>query len=267
MIQKSDVSRKRSCFVRRIALFLVAFFLSATTLFSAETLPPKPAGYFADYAGAVSTQAASRFNEQLAQFERDTSNQFVVAIWPTMPSQSSIDDFTQRTFQAWKVGQQGKNNGVVLFVFVNDHRLRIQPGYGLEGSLPDALCDDIIRNGIAPKFRQGDYEGGIATGIDLVEKAVRGEYKGSGKTANDSRDVGIPFSKFIFFVIFVVILMIIGRMQRRRGYGYSGFGGPFIGGWSGGSGGGGWSSGGGDSFSGFSGGGGSSGGGGASGGW
>jgi uncharacterized protein len=243
-----------------------ALFLTCSHVFAAEVIPPKPDRYFNDYASVVPSGAAMRFNEELAQFERETSTQFIVATWKTMPSQSSIEDFTQRTFQAWKVGQQSRNNGVVLFVFVEDHRMRIQPGYGLEGALPDAICDDIIRNGIAPKFRQGDFEGGLATGIDLICKAVRGEYKGTGHIAKEGeRKQNSPIPIFVFFIVFIFFAIQVARANRKGGYRYSGFGGPFIGGWSGGSGGG-WSSGGGG-FSGFSGGGGSSGGGGASGGW
>jgi len=234
----------------------------------AEVIPPKPAGYFNDYAGVVSKDAAHRFNEQLAQFERETSNQVVVAVWQTMPSQSSIEDFTQRTFEAWRIGQKGTNNGAVLFVFVKDRRMRIQPGYGLEGALTDFTSDQIIRDEIAPYFRNGDYEGGLASGIESIEKAIRGEYKGSGKTHLERRD-RTPAPSFLLFVIFVVVLSVVSRVMRRLGgYSYSsrrrgpvfipmGFGG----------GGGGWSSGGGGGFSGFSGGGGSFGGGGAGSSW
>src|SRR6266516_505755 len=174
--------RSRSENAIHLLLDALAFALLATSSHAAEVIPPKPDRYFNDYAGVVSKEAAQRFNEQLAQFERETSDQVVVAIWQTMPSQSSIEDFTQRTFQGWTVGQKGRNNGVVLFVFVKDRRMRIQPGYGLEGALPDITCDQIIRNGISPHFKNADYEGGLATGIDLICKAIRGQYKGSEKT-------------------------------------------------------------------------------------
>jgi len=245
---------------------IAALMLLAPAGRCAEVIPPKPERYFNDYAGIVSQNAAMRFNEQLAQFERETSNQILVAIWSTMPSQSSIEDFTQRAFQAWAVGQKGRNNGAVLFVFVNDRRMRIQPGYGLEGALPDFTCDEIIRTAIAPHFRNGDYEGGLAAGIDLIFKAIRGEYKGTGKTVTEQHR-SAPAPGFLFFVIFVVVLIVLSRLMRRiSGYGYSSRrGGPvFIP--MGVGGGGGWSSGGGG-FSGFSGGGGLSGGGGASGSW
>jgi len=250
----------------RLCLVILALFASAIAAHAAETIPPKPDRYFNDYAGVVSRGAAQRFNEQLAQFERETSNQIVVAVWRTMPSQSSIEDFTQRTFQAWQVGQKGRNNGAVFFVFVDDHRMRIQPGYGLEGALPDITCNEIIRDAVAPRFRANDFEGGLSAGIDLIFKAIRGEYKGSGKTVRESgSSQNNPAGLLIFFFVLVIILLAMRASRRLGGYRYTGGGGPFVSGnW--GSGGGGWSSGGGG-FSGFSGGGGSSGGGGASGSW
>jgi uncharacterized protein len=255
------ITKKRA----RLYLGILALFASAIVARAAETIPPKPDRYFNDYAGVVSPVAAQRFNEQLAQFERETSNQIVVAVWRTMPSQSSIEDFTQRTFQAWQVGQKGRNNGVVFFVFVDDHRMRIQPGYGLEGALPDITCNEIIRDAVSPRFRANDFEGGLAAGIDLIFKAIRGEYKGSGKTVRESGSTqSNPAGLLIFFFVLVLILLAIRASRRLGGYRYTGGGGPFVSGnWGSGSG---WSSGGGG-FSGFSGGGGSSGGGGASGSW
>ena len=263
--ERSTRGRVRSPDIR--ALLLIGFVCLTSWVSAAEVVPPKPDRYFNDYAGVVSKEAALRFNEQLAQFERETSHQFLVAVWNTMPSQSSIEDFTQRTFQAWRLGQVGKNNGVVLFVFIKDRRMRIQPGYGLEGALPDIICDQIIRNEIAPRFRGGNYEGGLAAGVDSIIAAVKGEYKGSGKTFRETGRTNNPLAFWLFLFFFILFAILIMRAsQRGRGYRYSSRGGPFIGGWSGGSGGG-WSSGGGGGFSGFSGGGGSSGGGGASGGW
>ncbi len=239
----------------------------ASYAFAAEVIPPKPDRYFNDYAGVVSKEAADRFNEQLAQFERETSDQVVVAVFPKMQSDSDIADYTQRVAQAWGVGQKERRNGVVLFVFIQDRKISIQVGYGLEGALPDITAYDIRANHIQPYFRNGDYEGGLATGIDLICKAIRGEYKGSGKTVTEQHR-GNGVSGLVPFIIFVIVLIIISRVMRRLGgYGYSsGRGGPVF--LPMGGGGGGWSSGGGGGgFSGFSGGGGSFGGGGSSGSW
>jgi uncharacterized protein len=254
---------------KRVALLIAAFVaLLASQSRAAEVIPPKPDRYFNDYAGVVSKEAAQRFNEQLAQFERETSDQVVVAIFPKMQSDSDIADYTQRVAQAWGVGQKERRNGVVLFVFTQDRKMFIQVGYGLEGALPDATAFDITEYKIKPHFRSGDYEGGIAIGLDSIFKAIRGEYKGSGKTvAEGRRGGGAP--SFLFFIIFIIALIVMSKIMRRLGgYGYSsGRGGPVffpVGG----GGGGGWSSGnGGGGFSGFGGGGGSFGGGGAGSSW
>jgi len=252
---------------KQVALLIAALLASlAIESQAAEVIPPKPDRYFNDYAGVVSKEAAYRFNEQLAQFERETSDQVVVAVFPKMQSDSDVADYTQRLAQAWGVGKKERRNGVVLFVFIQDRKMFIQVGYGLEGALPDITAFDLTEYHIKPLFRNGDYQAGLATGIDLICKAIRGEYKGSGKTAAEQHH-GSGAPSLLFFIIFVVVLIIISRVMRRLGgYGYSsGRGGPIFlptgggGGWSSGGGGGG--------FSGFSGGGGSFGGGGAGSSW
>ncbi|MDQ6625542.1 MAG: TPM domain-containing protein [Verrucomicrobiota bacterium] len=252
-----------------LQVFVLALFaLVASNAAAVEVIPPKPAGYFNDYANVVSKEAALRFNEQLAQFERDTSNQVVVAVFPKMQTDSDIADYTHRVAQAWAVGQQGRRNGTVLFVFIQDRKMFIQVGYGLEGALPDATAFDITERNIKPRFKANDYEGGLGVGIDLMMKAIRGEYKGTGRTVAEGtgkEKAGGGISCLMLLFIFMFLYLI--TRKRRRGWGYSGGGGPFIGGWGGG-GGGGWgggSSGGG--FSGFGGGGGSFGGGGAGSSW
>ncbi len=260
--------RRASLPCKWVALVLVALVASLACASRAdEVIPPKPDRYFNDYAGVVSKEAAGRFNEQLAQFERETSDQVVVAVFPKMQSDSSIEDYAQRVAQSWGVGTKTQRNGVAILVFIADRKMSIQVGYGLEGALPDIVAYDIRANHINPHFRSGDYEGGLSEGIDLICKAIRGEYKGDGTTVRErqtSRNAGAP--SFLFFIIFIMVLIAISRAMRRLGgYSYSsGRGGPvFLP--IGGGGGGGWSGGGG--FSGFSGGGGSFGGGGSSGSW
>jgi uncharacterized protein len=191
-----------------------------------------------------------------------------------MQSDSSIDDYAVRVFRSWKVGQKDKNNGAVLFVFVQDHRMFIGVGYGLEGVLPDALCKRIIDEQIAPRFKAGDFDGGLTAGVQAILAATQGEYKGSGQTVAD--DQGRRHSDLsTFSIIIIVILFVVIRFfQARRGivYGSGGRYSSWGGGWGGGGWGGGGGGGGGGGFSGgggggFSGGGGSSGGGGAGGSW
>src|SRR5207244_7881834 len=178
---------------RQFRLFIAAFAgLLPISLHAAEVIPPKPDRYFNDYAGVVSKETADRFNEQLAQFERETSDQVVVAVFPKMQSDSDIADYTQRVAQAWGVGTKERRNGVLLFVFIEDRKMFIQVGYGLEAVLPDATAFDITEYRIKPHFRANDYEGGLAAGIDSILKAVRGEYERSGKTIREQSRSGGP---------------------------------------------------------------------------
>jgi len=255
------------------ALLLVLIVAAATR--AAEVMPPKPANYFNDYAHAVQPAVAESLDRQLAQFERDSSDQLVVAIYPTMQTDSSLEDYTQRISDRWGVGQKGKNNGAVLFVFVAEHKLRIQTNYGEEARLTDARAKDIIEDVIEPQLRAGNFDGGLTAGVNAMIAAAKGEYQGNGTTVRDRQRQGQhrgSGSLFPLFFVGFLILMSVFRSRRHVSYGSGGRGGFWFfppgggGGWGGGSGGGG---GGGGSWGGggFSGGGGSGGGGGASGSW
>jgi uncharacterized protein len=241
-------------------------------------LPPAPTQYMTDYAHVLSPGTVSRLNQQLEEFERKTSSQVVVAVFPKLPPDTTVEEFAVQAFQAWKIGQKGKDNGVGLFVFVQDRRMRFEVGYGLEGALPDALAKRIIDEEIRPQFQRGDFNGGISAGVQAVLQAIQGEYRGTGRTVARGRGHGGRGSPVVVFLV-IIFLIFLASVRRRRGTvfhrggrtywgpwggGWSGGGwsGGSGGGWSGGGGGGGWSGGGG-----FSGGGGRSGGGGASGGW
>jgi uncharacterized protein len=176
----------------------------------AHHLPPKPAGYFTDEAGLVDAATAQAINEKLAQFERDTSNQLLVAIYPKLPDGEDLAPYAIATGNLWQAGTRSQSNGAILFVFVQDRKIFIATGRGLEGALPDAICSEIIRQEIQPRFRQGDYAGGIQAGVDAMIAATKGEYKGSGATqleqhqGNDSGNE-IPVWVIIVFIILFII--------------------------------------------------------------
>lgn len=252
--------------------------LLTLTAFAADPLPPPPAFYVADSAGKLSPQTRDALNSRLETFERETSNQVLVAIYSRVPEGYAMEDFTQRTAASWGAGQKARDNGVVLFVFPEDRKTRIEVGYGLEGALPDALAKRIIEKEMLPAFRTGDFDTGITRGVDAILQAVRGEYQGTGRTVAEypprDDDSGIALFMVIFFLVVFVIFVFQTRKSWKNGtyYGPRGrrddwfppitmggssndnFGGGSFGG-SGGSGGG------------FSGGGGDFGGGGASGDW
>jgi uncharacterized protein len=237
----------------------------AVDLVAAEPLPQKPAQYVTDRAGILSTGTIGQLNDRLAQYERDTSNQVLIAIFPTVPDGYEMNDFANQAFRAWGVGQKDKNNGIVLFVFSNDHKMRIEVGYGLEGALPDATAMAILDQEIKPAFRAGNFDDGVTHGVNAILAATRGEYKGSGQTDAESESHKINYLGVACFLIFVASLVIFGWIvssKQKRAGGRRGRKGES--GWWSSSGG---SSSGSSSDSDFSGGGGSSGGGGASGSW
>lgn len=257
-------------------LVLVLAMAGVTALRAAITTPPAPAAHFNDYASFVPADRARELDARLAQFERDTSNQLVVAIYPRLPGGASLEDYTVRTAQAWGVGRKGRDNGAVLFVFVADHDLRIEVGYGLEGSLTDATAHAIIDNELKPRLRAGRNADAFDAAVTAMIAATKGEYQGTGRTLAQQNNMPPPRprtnSSADFPWVALIWILVVGWIvvcQIRRGYVYynpsrrrpfddywdnnSGSGGS----WGGGSSGGG----------GFSGGGGSFGGGGASGKW
>jgi uncharacterized protein len=245
---------------------LAAFFLTAAA--PAVTVPPSPKPhYILDEAGWLGGGAFRDLDARLQAYERETSIQLVVAVFKRVPPDAEMVDYSQRVFEAWKPGQKGRDNGVILFAFAEDRKLRIHTGYGMEGVLPDAVCKRIISDDIAPKLRSGDREGAIRSGVESIIAAARGEYVGTGKTNLDRRDISIPLPVLIIAVIIAISIYRTIRDRHsdviitRRGSRHDDWGS-----WGGGSG---WGGGGGSwgGGGGFSGGGGSSGGGGASGGW
>ena len=253
----------------RTFIFLAAC-IGFNLLSAAEVLVPNPGTYFHDEVGVMDQNTVRIINSKLADFERATSNQIIVCVYKHMQSDASVADYCTRTAQSWGVGQKGHSNGAVLFIFLDDHKLYLSTGYGLEGSLPDALCHRIIEEEITPYFKTGDFKRGIISGINAIISATRGEYKGSGRTVHDDKSLRNSLGLIRLFVIFIFLLgySIIRSRQHvsysRTGRASSWSSGPWI--FPGGGGGGGGFSGGGNS-DGFSGGGGSFGGGGSGGSW
>jgi uncharacterized protein len=238
----------------------------------AEPKFPALTGRVVDDAGILSAADRAELTETLRALEEKSSDQLVVYTTRSLQGYP-IEDFGYQLGRAWQIGQKGKDNGVLLIVAPNEHDVRIEVGYGLEGDLTDAVTRLIIETSILPKFRAGDMAGGIAAGVDDVIKVLTGDaaaYKVKAeqqpKSYEPSRPEnggGLSFGGLLLTIAFVVILLRVGGLWWPLLLGGGGRGGWSSGGWS--SGGGGWSSGGGGG--GFSGGGGSFGGGGSSGHW
>ncbi len=232
---------------------------------------PQLTGRVVDAANLLKPEERAALEARLKAHEDRTTDQLVVATVPSLDG-LTVEDYANRLFRHWQLGQKKTNNGALLLVAPNERKVRIEVGYGLEGALTDALSKVIITTAVAPQFQKGDFAGGIEAGADAMLSILTGdaeEWQRRVQVREDESTEIDPF--FAFFGLVMLFLMIVHLMawingrpyeSRRRGGWIVTTGG---GGWSSGSGGGGWS--GGSSGGGFSGGGGSSGGGGASGSW
>jgi uncharacterized protein len=260
-----------------LGLALAAFFLASLALAQSQFTFPALSGRVVDAAGIIAPERRSTIDAKLAAHEAKTSDQLVVATVPSLQG-TAIEDYANRLFREWKLGEAKTNNGVLLLVAPNERKVRIEVGYGLEGALTDALSKVVITTAITPKFKTGDFAGGIEAGVDAILSILStdaDEWQRRAKVRADEPrfDVYIPFIIFaIFLAIFVTSAVSNAQRGRKGARWHRTRNGNWIvlpdtgmnwGGSS--SGGSGWSSG--SSGGGFSGGGGSSGGGGASGDW
>lgn len=259
---------------RVMAMLMLALFAQIA---NAQTFPPLT-GRVVDAAKLLSPDQVQQLDQLSATVEKASSRQLVVATVPDLQGYP-IEDYGYKLGRAWKIGQEGANNGVILLVAPKERKVRIEVGYGLEPIVTDALSSVIINQTILPRFRDNDMPGGIVAGAQAIAEqlklpleAAETRAKQQTQVAAKKRETGGDIMTAIFWIVvvaFLILPMIFGRRGGRR---YRGGGapvvlwGPGIGsGWgsSGGGGGSSWGGGGG----GFSGGGGSFGGGGASGGW
>ncbi|MBX7148289.1 TPM domain-containing protein [bacterium] len=158
-------------------VYLAICFILFSVASSALEIPSRPTGYVSDFAGILSFSDRQQIETVLRSHEQSTSNQIAVAIFNSLEGES-LEDFSIRLADTWKIGQQGKNNGVILLIFTEDRKIRIEVGYGLEPYLTDALSDQIIRNVIAPQFKQGKYAQGILNGVNSIMAIVGGDTTG-----------------------------------------------------------------------------------------
>jgi uncharacterized protein len=232
-------------------------------------VPPPPTTFVTDKAGVLSESDAHALNEKLSAFEQRTGAQFIIYIFPTLDSEV-LEEFTIRCAERWKVGNKKFDNGLILFVFVKERKLRIEVGYGLEGTITDAFSRRVIEQYIAPHFRSGDYAGGLNAGADALMAEI--EHKEAPVAPVQSRSSrgrrSSAIGPLITILFWIIVVIVLAATSRRRGGGFGGCFWPlfFLGGGGGRTFGGG-GGGGGGGWGGFSGGGGSFGGGGASGGW
>ncbi len=254
--------------VIHILVILVLLCILSTPSLLALDVPPLK-GRVNDYAGMMSSYTQQQLESVLRDLEQTDSTQLVVLTIPSLEGEV-LEEFSLKVAEQWKIGQKGFDNGAVLLIAKKERDIRIEVGYGLEGSLTDLMAGRIIRDVIVPRFRAGNFDQGVLDGVQAMIGVVRGEYKAPEKIPT-RRGPGIEIIILInvlgFAHLFIFVMLFLFRSSKLRHSRRSNSGA----GWFAGSSGGGFSSGsfsgGGFSSGGFSGGGGGFGGGGASGGW
>ncbi|MGD9781451.1 MAG: YgcG family protein [Kiritimatiellia bacterium] len=243
----------------RAVYFIVGWVLAAAGVVGATESDDfrqglAPQGYVSDWAGVFTPEQKSELESRIAAFTQTNGAELAVVAVASLKG-GEIADFASKLFAQWGIGKKGQDNGVLLLVAIEDRKMRIEPGYGLEGVLNDAKCGRILDEYVVPRFKEGHYAQGLIDGATVLMKTIGGEEL----PAEEVAEIG-PLGSFIFLLVFALIVFLMIRSAVRGGHGGSG-GGWKSGGWTGGSSGGGGSGG----FGGF--GGGRSGGGGASRGW
>jgi uncharacterized protein len=188
---------------------IILGFLFAPVLSFAYTSPGTPSGLVNDYANLLSAESRTTLESELLTFEKETSTQITVVTVVDLGG-DTIENFAVKLFEEWGIGQKGKDNGALLLISRDDHKLRIEVGYGLEGALTDALSSQIIRNVITPSFKNNDYNTGILEGARAMMSATRGEYTAEPDNSSDSSSyIDIRVLIFFAFVILRAILFFL----------------------------------------------------------
>jgi uncharacterized protein len=194
-------------------LLLIILFLMPLPLLALDA--PQLTGRVNDYARLLSPEAAARLEQKLAGFEREQSTQIVVLTIPSLQG-DEIDSFSIRVAEQWKIGQKGKDNGVLLILARDEHKVRIEVGMGLQGVLPDITAAQIIRNVMSPHLKANDFDQGINAGVDAILAATKGEFKASPQdTARKPRSRSS--SPATFFLLAAVAAVILGSYSRPLG--------------------------------------------------
>ena len=198
-------------------VFVSILTLTSAFLYHASALDVPPlTGRVLDLAHVLPAHDADAITASLKSHEERTGNQVAVLIVPSLESES-LEEYSHRVATTWKLGRKGTDNGVLLLIALKERKLRIEVGYGLEGTLTDLLSAHIIRNEIVPRFRAGDITGGVRTGVDAILKSIEGTYQAQEKpaTAQDGWETGPVQYVFIGIVVGFLAGLVLSQGLRK----------------------------------------------------
>ncbi|MCX6291278.1 MAG: TPM domain-containing protein [Bacteroidetes bacterium] len=264
----------RNSFFKWICITYSFFLIPFLSL--ADDFPAKPSTLVSDFTATLSEGERSSLEQKLVTFNDSTSTQIAIVIMRSVGNYD-IADYSVQLFNKWKIGQEKKNNGVLILVAKDDRKMWITTGYGIEGVLPDALCKRIVNNDIRPNFKAGNFYEGLDAATNSIMSIVKGEFTADDYMKRNSKEDNAPWFFLVLFglIFFIVFVSKISKTKNYARQNNLGFWAAWAllnaasarsrGSWGGFSSGGGSWGGSGGGFGGF--GGGGSGGGGAGGGW
>ncbi len=197
----------------KLIVLLISLILLPLQLLALDV--PQLSGRVNDLAGLLSPEARQSLTQKLASFERETSNQVVILTVPSLEG-DDIESFAIRVVEAWKLGQEGKDNGVLLILAQTERKVRIEVGMGLQGVLPDITASRIIRDTMRPYLKSNNFDQGISVGVDAIIAATKGEFKGGGRPTGKYSSHQSPSIPKIFMVV-VVAAAVLGLFSRFLG--------------------------------------------------
>lgn len=191
------------------AILLILFFLPF--VLNAQDFPQKPSNYVTDETNSISLEDEAKLNAKLKAYEDSNSNQIFVYVAYSLNGKN-LEQYSQDIFHNWHIGQGEKNNGVLIAVFVDDHKFRIQTGYGLEGALPDLLTKRIQDNDMRPLFKLNRYYEGIDKGIDQLIYYSKHEFKAD----EEESSWGVLIFFYAFSAAFLLVIILLARGIKDR---------------------------------------------------
>ena len=214
--------------MKKVFVFIGLLVMMPSLVF-AYTSPGKPTGYVNDFAGVMSAQAKTELEQELSDFDKSTQHEIAIVTVKSLGG-DDIESYSKTLFREWGVGKKELNNGVMFVAAIDDHKMRIEVGYGLEGALTDIQSQDILDNMVGPSFKKGDFDSGLKGAATGIEQAIKGEVVGGGSSA--SQPVNISLKNYFeagFWVLFFILPWLASILGRSKSWWAGGLIGGVIG--------------------------------------
>lgn len=225
---------RSALFANNLQKIVLTFFfiVSGVHISSAYTSPGSATGFVNDFAVVLSPTVKQTLASELTAFTASTTHEITIVTVKSVGTDETIESYAVKLFEEWKIGKKGEDNGILFLIAADDHKARIEVGYGLEGALPDLVANNILQKEVLPKFKTGDYDGGVTSGVHAIMNVTQNEpgskekYSGGQVSSNSiSAD-----SLQVFFVIIVVVFGVIGNiLASSKRWWVGGVGGAIIG--------------------------------------